>query len=844
MKNTLLLLLSLLISVSINAQESSTLIKGTVIDGATGEPVIGASVIIDGTTTGAISDFDGNYAIKTSLSGTKKLVISFVGYTSIEKQVELNGSTITIGETKLNSDAIGLAEVEVIASVAIDRKTPVAVSTINPESIETKLGTKEFPEILKSTPGVYATKQGGGYGDARINIRGFNSANVAVMINGVPVNDMENGSVYWSNWAGLSDVTRSMQMQRGLGASKVAVPSVGGTLNILTKTTDAQKGGNIFYGIGNDGREKIGVTLSTGKMDNGYAVTFSGSRTTGQGFVDATSFEGYSYFINVSKEINKNHMLSFTAFGAPQEHGQRNGYNQGIEDYQKYGGIRYNSDWGYLDGQEYNLFTNFYHKPQISLNHYWTINDKSSLSTSAYVSVGQGGGTGFLGTSKDTDNYRRADGLINFEQIRDENIELAEQGLGSETILRSSNNNHTWFGALSVYENKLNDYLTFMGGLDIRYYYGEHYRQVEDLLGGNYYLSNSNMNQPNHKAVVGDKVAYNNDGEVYWLGGFTQLEYSKDKLSAFVSASLSNTTYIRYDYFQYEKGNQKSDNYNFIGYNLKGGLNYNLTGNHNVFFNTGYISRAPFFRSVFPNYTNEGNKTAENEKILSFEVGYGFRSSKFNANLNVYHTQWKDRSFTKTVNQDYTANLLGVNATHQGIELDAKYNINHKLTITGMLSIGDWRWDNDLENVPVFDQNNQQVDSVNVYIKDLHVGNSAQTTAALGLNYKIVKGLRFGVDYNFFGNNYADFDPTQRDNAEDKSEAWRMEDFNVVDLNVSYNFELGKVFNATVYGNVDNLLNSEYITDAQDGADHTAQSATRIYYGTGRTWNMGMKLKF
>ncbi|AZQ61818.1 TonB-dependent receptor [Flammeovirga pectinis] len=841
MKNTLLLLLSLLISVSINAQESSTLIKGTVIDGATGEPVIGASVIIDGTTTGAISDFDGNYAIKTSLLGTKKLVISFVGYTSIEKQIELKGSTITIGETKLNSDAIGLAEVEVIASVAIDRKTPVAVSTINPESIETKLGTKEFPEILKSTPGVYATKQGGGYGDSRINLRGFSSANIAVMINGVPVNDMESGAVYWSNWAGLSDVTRSMQVQRGLGASKVAVPSIGGTINILTKTTDAQKGGNVYYGIGNDGREKIGVTLSTGKMDNGYAVTFSGSRTTGQGFVDATSFEGYSYFLNVSKEINKKHMLSFTAFGAPQTHGQRRTYRE-IEMYQKYGGIKYNSDWGYLDGQEYNLNTNYYHKPQISLNHYWTINDKSNLSTSAYVSIGNGGGTGFLGTSKDTDAYRRSDGQINFEQIRDENIDAAELGNGSETILRSSINNHKWFGALSVYDNKLTDELTFMGGLDIRYYLGEHYREVEDLLGGNYYLNTTNVNQPDQKAVVGDKVAYYNDGEVYWLGGFGQLEYTKDRLSAFISGAVSNTTYIRYDYFNYTPGEQKSDQYNFLGFSVKGGVNYNLTENHNVFFNTGYISRAPFFRSVFPNYTNDGNKDAENEKIMSFEVGYGYRSSKFKGNANIYYTQWKDRSFTRQVNQEFTANLLGVNATHMGIELDGRYQVSRKLSLTAMLSIGDWTWDNDLKNVPIYDQNNQVVDSVNVYIDGLKVGNSAQTTAALGLDYELVKGLKIGADYNFFGNNYAEFDPTRRNDSEDRMNAWKMEDFNIIDLNVRYNFNIG-TFNTTFYGNVDNLLDVAYVSDAQDGADHTAQTA-KVFYGSGRTWNMGMKLKF
>jgi len=197
-------------------------------------------------------------------------------------------------------------------SFAIDRKTPVAVSTIRAADIERKLGSQEFPEILKSTPGVYATKSGGGFGDGRINMRGFNSENVAVMINGVPVNDMENGRVYWSNWAGLSDVTSAMQVQRGLGAAKVAVPSIGGTINILSKTSDIEKGGNILASTGNDGFQKYGFTLSTGLMDNGLAASVSFSKTSGEGYVDGTQFEGYNYFVNLTKEINDNHKISFT----------------------------------------------------------------------------------------------------------------------------------------------------------------------------------------------------------------------------------------------------------------------------------------------------------------------------------------------------------------------------------------------------------------------------------------------------------------------------------------------------------------------------------------------------
>ncbi|EPB65688.1 TonB-dependent receptor plug domain protein, partial [Ancylostoma ceylanicum] len=128
-----------------------------------------------------------------------------------------------------------LEEVQVTANLVQDRKTPVAVSTLDKKEIVEELGSQDLPMILNSKPGVHATQQGGGDGDARITIRGFDQRNVGMMIDGVPVNDMENGWVYWSNWFGLDQITQQIQVQRGLGATKLAMPSVGGTMNIVTE---------------------------------------------------------------------------------------------------------------------------------------------------------------------------------------------------------------------------------------------------------------------------------------------------------------------------------------------------------------------------------------------------------------------------------------------------------------------------------------------------------------------------------------------------------------------------------------------------------------------------------
>lgn len=856
MKNTFKFLFfagALLFSAITMAQ---SVVTGTILDPETNTPLPGVNVIEEGTSNGVSSDFDGNFSLTTTTTDAT-VVLSYVGF--LTKKYTVSGD-MSLGEIVLDASEFGLQEVNIIASVAVDRKTPVAVSTVKAADIELKLGTQEFPEVLKSTPGVYATKAGGGFGDGRINLRGFNSENVAVMINGVPVNDMENGRVFWSNWAGLGDVTSSMQTQRGLGASKVAVPSVGGTINIISKTTDIEAGGNVYTTLANDGYQKFGFTYSTGLMENGFATTISAAKTDGQGYVTGTEFNAVSYFVNLSKEINDNHKLSFTAFGAKQRHGQRQNRHL-IDTYRKsQDGIKYNSDWGYKNGEVTHIEDNFYHKPQISLNHYWTLSEKTTVSTAAYASFGSGGGGGTLGSDSEVTGFEgdgrfkftSADykigeyGPVNLDRIVAENI--AHGANGSSAALRASRNDHNWYGVLSTLKTDLTENLTLLGGLDFRSYKGIHFREVTDLLGGQFIINEDNVNNPLGVARVGDKVSYHNDGLVGWLGAFGQLEYSKDKLAAFVSLSASNTSYKRVDYFQYTPDDplRETDRYNFLGFGAKGGANYNIDDNHNVFANLGYFEKAADFDAVFTNFNNTDiNEDAENQKILSFELGYGYRSEKLSANLNVYRTAWRDRTETEGFQQPdgtvATANILGVNAIHQGVELDFKYKATDKIEITGMASLGDWKWENDIENVQIFDENQTLVETVDIFIADLHVGDAAQTTMALGANYRFTPKTRLSIDYNYFDNLYADFDPSDR-GTKGAPDAWKVPAYGVFDAAFRHGFKFGNL-DAIITGRMNNVFNTHYISDALDGSGSNAQTAL-VYYGYGRTFSVGAKLKF
>jgi len=284
MRKTFTLLLLMISTVTLFAQSE---VRGVIVDQSSKESLIGASVVLKGTTKGTVSNVDGSFTLTAVPKGKNKLEVSYIGYVTQIVDINVGDNVLKLPTIELQPDAIGLNEIRVLANIAIDRQTPIAVSNIKPVQIEEKLGTQEYPEILKSSPGIYATKRGGGFGDADVRIRGFGSTNVAVMINGMPVNGMEDDKVYWSNWAGLSDVTRTMQVQRGIGASKIAVPSVGGTINIITKTTDAKKGGSVFYNVGSDNYQKEGITLSTGLLKSNWALTMMFSKTKGNGYVKA-----------------------------------------------------------------------------------------------------------------------------------------------------------------------------------------------------------------------------------------------------------------------------------------------------------------------------------------------------------------------------------------------------------------------------------------------------------------------------------------------------------------------------------------------------------------------------
>ena len=822
-------------------------ITGTVVD-EMGEPLPGANIVIKGTVNGTSTDFDGKFQLDLK---TKPLVIvvSFVGY----KDKEIFDIKEDLGIVQLEISNL-LNEVVVVGSGVIDlaegRKTPVAVSTINAAEIQEKSANWDLPEILKSTPSVQNIKAGG-FGDGQMFLRGFDQTNTAFLLNGQPINGMEDGKMYWSNWSGILDVANAVQVQRGLGSSKLAISSVGGTVNIVTKTIDNKEGGYIKQTFANNNYSKSTLYYSTGVSEKGWSFSSLLGHWQGDGYVDYTAGQGQTYFFSVGYEANENNVFNFLLTGAPQWHAAAGGAT--ISDFLEKG-IRYNG-WNKAgvdspnlingpNGQRYPGGRNIYHKPVLNLSWDWTINETSSLSSVLYGSLGRGA---FASTQTSDD------GVVNFA--------------------RGSYNNHNWYGLVSNYSNELSENLEFNIGTDIRAYNGRHFRGVNEFLGisslnhssafsGNYTITNTYgginpwgmLFNPNTDRD--QRLMYDYEEDIIYYGLFTQLEYSKDQLSAFFQGALSNQDHIRTEHFLVQESTDSKKVSN-LGYNVKAGAAYEITENHKVFGNVGYYSRQPFHDEIFRNtrYSNDlMSPIVGNQDITGLELGYQFKSEFVSANINTYYTNWDNRTVLTDNDKIFDTpdfeyyQTRGVTQLHKGVELEIFTRPLTGLKVNGFLSVGNWEFQGN-GTKRTFDSDGVEKGSAQIVeLNGFKVGGAAQTTGGVSADYKILPILSVDANWNFYKDLYSlgklDGVPLA------------LPTYNIADLGISINPKLkeGTYLKGISFRiNVNNVFNELYL-ESLNGNEVASSNPSENWrglntnnrgrFGYGRTWNASVKMNF
>ena len=874
MKRLPLLLALLPLAVPLSAQQQGTFTGrvtagGSALDGAQ----VVLSQLVTATEYGGVTNESGRFEITGVPAGTYDVSVHLIGYSAQAQQVTLTGGGTETVDFEMVESAISIGGMEVLAERAEPRRTPVAFTDIPKAQIQAQLGSRDLPLVLNVTPSVYSTAQGGGAGDARINVRGFSQRNTAVMINGVPVNDMENGWVYWSNWDGLGDAATSIQLQRGLSAINLATPSIGGTLNVITDPSAQDPGYTLKQEFGSGNFRKTTMTASTGPIGN-FSMTASGVRKTGDGIIDGTWTDAWAYYLASQYRFSDTNRLEFYAVGAPQRHGQNlyklnlatldRDFAFSLEDFDRAALARFGLEagryWspnlGGVDpsytGRQFtssgpgsgvfsrhdrtfiNERENYFHKPQVNLNWYSYLGDGLTANTVFYYSGGRGGGTGTYGSLAWDYAYAQRFPDWNGTISRNEGSDS-----GSRGILRNSVNNQDTYGLITKVQKVFGSMVT-EAGLDWRTATIEHYREVRDLLGGRYYndcfrgCSSDFWNDADGNRLLGDKIHYHNENDVNWIGAHLQAEQSTMAGSYYGMVGVSRISYDFTDFFTRGPagGFLELSSGGLTGYQVKGGAVRNVTDELSLYGNAGWVSKVPIFDGVIDDGRGILNPDPKNETFLSFEAGARLRSNnrKVSLDANLYFTQWNNRTRNQFIrnllgdNQDGLVNLLGVNARHMGLEVEGAFRATDYLRFDGAFSYGDWKYTNDPSGTYKPDDRQAETQEYTFYLDGLYVGDAPQFQVAYAVSLTPPGGFFLQAVGRSYGKHYADYDPFGRTTTLDQGvQSWSPPGYTVFDLNMSYQLpdDMAAAIgggNVKLFINAYNVFDRVFVQDARDNS--------------------------
>ncbi|MCB0804366.1 MAG: TonB-dependent receptor [Bacteroidales bacterium] len=581
--------------------------------------------------------------------------------------------------------------------------------TVFAEDLEADNQAQEISGLLQSSSDIYVSTAGYTFGQTRYRIRGYDSENTTVLINGVPVNDRETGRAYWSSWGGLNDATRNKTIETGIGASSEAFGGVGGVTNMITRASSFRKQTKLTYSMTNRSyRNRVMFLYSTGEMKNGWSFAASGSRRWAEeGYVEGTFYDAWSYFVAAEKKINSRHSIGLIGYGAPNRRGRNGVATQ--EAYDLAGTNYYNAYWGFQNGEKRNSRVANYHQPMIMLSHYWKMDDKSQLTSTLYYTFGRGGSTAldwYTGNDPRPDYYKnmpsddrdfngysyveRAERWENDETFRQldfdyfyfynrKNLFTINNADGvqgktitgnlSNYIIEDRRNDRKNFGFDANYKRELNEHAVFSSGLNLSWFKSDQFKLVEDLMGGDFYLNvdkyaerddfedtdyiQNDLNNPNQAVREGDIFGYNYTGNINDYTFFAQTDFTYPKYDFYVGGQLAYNEFWRTGHMRNGKFPDNSygdsEKQNFFGFGLKGGVTWKITGRHFIEANVLYQSKAPNFRNsyVSPRTRNQVLDNLTNEKISSGDISYIYRSPYIKGRLTGFYTRFEDQVYLR-----------------------------------------------------------------------------------------------------------------------------------------------------------------------------------------------------
>ena len=842
------------------------------------------------------------------------LLINFNTFSQEEQQIIVNDSINDLSNT---DDVVDL----------------FSISLSDDELSDDTSAADNISGLLNSSMDIFYRTAAYEFSSSFFKVRGLDSDNAIVHINGIKMNKLYNGRPQWSNWGGLNDVLRNQELSNGSIPLKYNFGGILGSNNINIRASEYGQGGRITYSSSNRSySNRLMATYNSGMLEKGWAYSISiGRRWGNEGYQDASFYDSNSAFLSVQKIFNNKHSLNLATIYAPNRRGKVSPNTQEVYDLK---GIRYNEYWGYHDGEKRNSRVKRVVEPIILLNHDWSIDEKSSLETSIGFQFGEmgnsrldyaGGGNPSPAYYQDLPSYFLADsngpdyegaylaqenfinnGQINWDRIYDANLTNNQSGLNAAYVLYEDRVDDTQLTLNSAYSREINDNIKITTSVNYRSLVSDNFAEISDMLGGYSYSNidsfdnlDYNLLSPNSIVSEGDKFKYHYKMNAEELSLFTMMNFTFDKFELYLAGDLTNTTYQRDGIFENEAnaGNSagKGDEINFNGYGVKAGITYKFSGKHILDFNSAYLQKAPSIRNTFTNSRVNHNVVGSDvsglindspiseEKIMSFDANYIFRTPIFTGRLTGFYSEVKDANEISFYYADGLVGfeddsefiqeiLQGIDKKYLGVEFGVEAQIIPTVKLKGAASIGQYTYANNPFLYLGADNNTVAVGSSN--LENYKIAGGPQKAYSVGFEYRDPDYWFIGVTSNFFTNTYLDVSPLTRTQnfylaqdglpfndydiniARDLLKQERFDDYMVVNMIGGKSWKIDDYY-VGFFASINNILDKKYRTGGfEQGRNANYQQllqdtnkpkrvfGPKYWYGRGTNYFLNLYFRF
>jgi len=799
------------------AYSQNVTIKGLALDAYYNAPLVDASVVLSGTGKIAATNEAGEYSIPDVPPGNYILVVTHNGHLPDEFPVTVQGDADVFKIVMLMQDPN-----------ASTRPTVTEIPTITLEEAEAETeGSGEVANLLNASRDVFQQISGFGWNTFRFRERGYDSEHFPLFLNGVNINDPETGFAFFGEIGGLNDVLRNRTSSIGLAPCEFTFAEIGGATTLDTRASLQRKQIRATYAKSNRTyTDRVMLTMNTGLMPGGWAVSLSGSRRWGQeGYFDGTFFDGYSYFLSVDKKMGRKHALNLTFLGAPNKRGKT--ADSFEEMFQLAGTHRYNPNWGYQNGEKRNAAVGYAHQPIGILRYDWTPQAGTSVTVAVSGQAGKRGDTRLEWNDAPNpapDFNRRlpstildpvlsaqwAEALRGDEHLRqldwhrfyeenNRNIETIQnaEGIAGNTvvgkraqyIIEDQRADSKELGFNAVLNEQLNIRSKIQAGASYRWYTGQNFKVVDDLLGADFWYDinrfaaqefpgqldkeQNDLLNPNNLVREGDKFGYNYDENIRNGNTWFQITTDLRRFQYFFGGEIGLNQFWRTGNMQngrfVENSLGDSEKQSFYSYGAKGGVTYKANGRNYLYVNGFVGTKAPQFREIFlsPRSRNDVVPGADTYTLQSVEAGFIHRAPTLRARLTGYLTNFKNeietfQQYIPRENEFATLVRTGVDRSHVGVEAAFEYKPIPSWVLTGATNLGYYHYTSRPLLYLTYDNSGETQAPETVYQKNFLVPRSPQTSASVGVKYE---GKRFwfaSLSFNWVDNFWFAFDPTRR----------------------------------------------------------------------------------